>query len=269
MCRKKRYNYNMKEKFKNEHLNILAQFGLKPQEAVVFLSCLQLGEASVGQIAKDSGIQRTFVYDVVADLVGKGIFSQTETEGVKKYSSISIDQFKQKQLEKFKEFEGIIPEIRVLQSSKGDQPKVKFFTGREGIITTLYDPINLLKKGDEVLAYATGRGFYEQEKEFADQYMKDRVKKGIWSRSIATNAAETRYFTDKNEEQMRETRLVPIDKFDFTNEINIYANKVSIMSMKEELLAIIIESESVAKTQRMIFELAWRGAEGYQTISNS
>lgn len=243
-----------------KYIEQLTQFGIKPQEAVVFLSCLELGQAGVGQLAKDTGIQRTFVYDIVADLVEKGIFSQTETEGVKKYSSITIDQFKQKQLDKFKEFEAIVPEIRVLQSSKGDQPKVKFFSGREGIVTTLYDPLNILHKGDEVLAYATGRGFYEYEKAFADQYMIDRVTRGINSRSIATNTEETRYFTDKNEEQLRETRLVPADRFDFTNEINIYANKVSIMSMKEELLAIIIESESVAKTQRMIFELAWIGA---------
>jgi len=53
---------------------------------------------------------------------------------------------------------------------------------------------------------------------------------------------------------------VPADRFLFANEINIYGNKIAIMSMQGEYLAVIIESESVARTQRTIFELAWAGA---------
>jgi hypothetical protein len=53
---------------------------------------------------------------------------------------------------------------------------------------------------------------------------------------------------------------VPAGQFPFTNEIDIYGNKVAILSYTGELLAVIIESESVARTQRMIFELAWLGA---------
>ena len=36
------------------------------------------------------------------------------------------------------------------------------------------------------------------------------------------------------------------------------------MSLQGEILAVIIESESIAKTQRTIFELAWEGAEKFQ-----
>jgi len=54
--------------------------------------------------------------------------------------------------------------------------------------------------------------------------------------------------------------------YPFTNEINIYRNKVAIISLEDELVAVVIESESIANGQRSIFELAWKGAGG--EISN-
>ena len=254
----------MKNSQNQKYIEQLVQFGIKPQEAVIFLACLALGEASVGQLAKETGIQRTFVYDVVADLVDKGIFSQTEMEGVKKYSSITIDQFKQKQLDKFKEFETIVPEIRALQSSKGDQPKVKFFVGKEGLRAAYQDILDSVSN-TEILAYASAEGFYEEEPEFQLDYVQKRVKQKISARSIAVDTPEARKYTDKNKEQLRTTRLVPAELFPFSNEIDIYANKVAIMSVAQnEYLAVIIESESISKTQRAIFELAWRGAKDFQ-----
>lgn len=44
---------------------------------------------------------------------------------------------------------------------------------------------------------------------------------------------------------MRETALVPADKFKFSPEINIYDNKVMIASWREKL-GIIIESHEIA-----------------------
>jgi hypothetical protein len=41
------------------------------------------------------------------------------------------------------------------------------------------------------------------------------------------------------------------------------------MSLQGEILAVIIESESIAKTQRMIFGLAWIGAKQVKKLKNS
>ena len=44
----------------------------------------------------------------------------------------------------------------------------------------------------------------------------------------------------------------------FTNEIDIYADKVSIISLNpKNLYGVIIKSESAADTQRSIYELLW------------
>lgn len=243
----------------NKYEESLIELGLKPQEAAVYLACLRLGQATVGKIADEANVQRTFVYDILDDLHKMGIASSVQMSGKMNFSVISVEQFKKIQEKKIRKFEALVPELKAFEIIVGDRPKVKFFEGKEGIMTALYDTLNLPRES-EILAYATGKGLYEQEPEFAIQYIRDRVKKDINSRTIAPDTAGTRKYTDEDKKQRRITRLVPANQFDFTNEINIYGNKTLIMSMSGEFLAVIIESESVAKTQRMIFELAWLGA---------
>jgi sugar-specific transcriptional regulator TrmB len=239
-----------------------AKFGLKPQETLVYLACLSIGEATVGELAKKASIQRTFVYDVAEDLIRKGLFSKIVADGIRRFSAISIERFKKIQLSKIGEFEEILPELRALQSA-GNEPKVQFFRGKEGVFAALYDTLSL-PRGSEIVGYATMTGLYSDEMEKSLEYLNLRIKKGITLRELAPDTEETREITEKNEEHLRQTRLLPKEKFPFMNEINIYGDKIAIMSVQGEYLAVIIESESIAKTQRMIFELAWRGAKDFQ-----
>lgn len=248
---------------KNQLINVLVELGLKPQEAKVYFACLKLGQSTVGKIADEADVQRTFVYDILDILAERGIVSLVEIKGVMHYSAVSIERFREMQKEKLKKFEKVLPEFKALEMTVGDRPRVQFFEGIEGVFSALSDTLNL-PIGGEILAYATGTGLYEKEVERSYEYLKRRIKRKIFSRVIAPDTVGTRKFTDNDKEQLRETTLVSSDRFGFTNEINIYANKMLVMSLQGELLAVIIESESVAKTQRMIFELAWIGAGKYQ-----
>ncbi len=241
-------------------LKSFIDLGLKGQEARVYLACLKLGQSVVSQIAEEAKIQRTFVYDILANLHDRGIVSSIEARGKKNYSAISIEKFKKIQLEKFKKFEALIPEIKSLEKTISDRPKVQFFEGKEGIQDALEDTLNQ-SRGSELLCYATAEGYYASDPQYVNDYIKRRVQKKIFSKCIAPNNQINREYVEHDKEHFRQTILVPDNKFPFSNEIDIYGNKVAIMSLQGELLAIIIESESVAKTQRAIFELAWLGAE--------
>ena len=87
------------------YLDLLTSFGLKPQEAKVYLACLKLGESSVSQIARESGIQRTFVYDILDNLQKRGVISAIEAAGKKQFRAISIESFRFLLKEKFERFE--------------------------------------------------------------------------------------------------------------------------------------------------------------------
>jgi len=59
--------------------------------------------------------------------------------------------------------------------------------------------------------------------------------------------------------------LVSPEKFDFTNEINIYDDKVAIISFKNELIGMIIESTEIANSQRAIFNMCWQFSKMLET----
>jgi hypothetical protein len=57
--------------------------------------------------------------------------------------------------------------------------------------------------------------------------------------------------------------LVPAKDYDFSPEINIYNNKVLMVSWREKM-AIIIESQEIADFHRKMYKLAWeRAKEGF------
>jgi len=238
----------------------LSSLGLKDQESKVYLALLKLGQARVGQIADESGVQRTFIYDILDDLQETGLVSEVEIRGRKRFSPVSLEQFKRIQENKLERFEKLIPEMKALISAVGDRPKVQFFEGLEGIRSAQNDTLSL-PPGSEFLSFSTGEGLYEEYPEYAIEYVRSRVKKKITVRAIAPDDPSTQRFAKDDEKHLRRTRLIPRDKFVFGNEINIYGDKVMIMSLKGELIAVVIESEVTSQTMRSIFELAWLGAE--------
>jgi len=55
---------------------------------------------------------------------------------------------------------------------------------------------------------------------------------------------------------MRETRFLPESEMTFSPEVNIYNNKMLIVSW-EEKMAIIIESKELVELQKLTFNLLW------------
>jgi sugar-specific transcriptional regulator TrmB len=244
----------------NDFAPILEELGLRPAAAKLYLACLSLGQSTVTKISDQAGVQRTFAYEVLDELVEQGLISTIEKGGVKHYNAISVDKFRSRQREKLAQFERVMPELKALERTASDRPRVQFLEGSEGVMAAFEDTLSL-PKGSELLAYSTGLDWHEREVKFHRGYMRRRIEKQIHARAILTDDAGMQPYIQKNKEELREAIVVSHELIPFTNEINIYGNKVAIMSMVGEYMAVIIESESIAKMQRAIFELAWRGAK--------
>lgn len=248
-----------KKATKTNTLELLSDFGLNAKESAVYLACLALGNAGVTNISQESGVQRTYVYGIIEKLIDKGLISEVESKGISRYSAVEPDNFYASQMEKMKRFEGALPIFHSIQKRSKTRPRVQFFEGENGIMSAMNDSLRI-PKGSEILSYSSGEGINMPSNEFQIEYIKKRIERNISVRAIAPDTPNTRFYTDKDEKQLRQTRLVAPDIFPFTNEINIYRNKVAIISLEDELVAVVIESESIANGQRAIFELAWKGA---------
>jgi predicted transcriptional regulator len=85
---------------------VLQQAGLDRHETELYLSLIQLGDATAGELAKTSGVPRTYTYKVLESLEDKGLVHQLQTRSIRKYSITDFEAPKryieQKQLELYR-----------------------------------------------------------------------------------------------------------------------------------------------------------------------
>ena len=63
---------------------------------------------------------------------------------------------------------------------------------------------------------------------------------------------------EKNQKELRKAKFIPSDQYVFKNEIDIYGDTISIISLeKGREHGVIIRSRNVAQGMRSIFEFIW------------
>jgi len=239
-------------------LESLKKIGLNPHEQDVYFALLQLEKATANQIAQKSQVKRPTTYDILYRLKSTGFISET-FEGKKHYFVANPPQAIVRFIEEEKrELTQDLPELLSIYNTKANKPKIAYFEGVEGIKQLYEDTLLTLQAGDEILAYVSADTVKYFE-DYSIDYIRRRTAKKIHLRGIYQDSAVLREYLKKNFEQLRISKVVPYDQFPLKNEINIYANKVIIITYKPEPFGILIESKEIADTQRAIFEMAWRG----------
>lgn len=218
---------------------------------------LENGPATIAKLAQKSGLKRGTIYEFLGEMLEKGLLEMTILGKRKLYTGVEPKKL-QKIIERQKEIlENLIPDLSLLTAGCSAKPKIKFYEGKEGLLKAYYEILDL-PVGSEVLGFATFEGIYNLfPKSAVDSYIKKRVAKRIKEKLIIPSDEFAQNHSADNKNEMRETIMIPKNKFSISSEINIYQNKVAITSLGEEKVAVIIESQQMADTQRAIFNLLW------------
>lgn len=235
--------------------NNLQLFGFEGKKADVYLAALELGSATVIEIAKKAAIKRTTCYDILLDLKNLRLISETIKGKKRLFIGEDPEKIKKDLLNKEQLFNEILPELKSVYNIKGTKPKIRFFEGKEGLKEVYADTLNYF---GEMLAFASEDVAKILGKNWTDDYLKKRVKKGLRVRAIMPGTEIIRKeYVAFDQQQLRSSKLVDPQKYPFSVEINIYGHqKVALMSSKEEI-GIIIEGKEIYNTMKLIFELTW------------
>ena len=238
-------------------INALKNIGLSEKEAKVYLAAHKGGTAPASHIAKLAKINRVTTYDILEKLKEKSLVSCFTKKKIKYFSSINpetlVEEFEnrtntlRKSLPKFKSLSGEI-----------SHPRIRYFEGLDGIKTIYADT---LTSKTEILNFSNSAEIRKTWPNYDKEYVAKRTKKKIFLKGIAPEDSAGKKVKDQDHKFHREFRLLPAKKFNFTNEINIYEDKVAIISFKDELIGMIIESSEIANSQRAIFDMCWQFAE--------
>lgn len=247
---------------------ILSLLDLNTNDTKVFLASFELGYAPASAIAKQANLNRITAYEALKRLVKKGLVkSRVKTDsGVKFFEVEDVYIIREALSEKrtslehaLSDIEKLAPALRDQYSGRAEKPAVLYYEGRSGIKNILLD--SLLKKPAEILSFASADILAEgYEWNFLENYWKQRVEKKIPSRGIMprTPKAVSTFTDEKNRRELRQVRFVNPEEYVFKNEIDIYGDNVSIISLtKGNEHGVVVRSRNIAEGLRSIFNLVW------------
>jgi sugar-specific transcriptional regulator TrmB len=244
---------------KENLIQLLSDLGYTEKQAVVYVSLLEIGESLPSTIARKSGLKRPTVYVILEQLKDRGLVSHSIKKKTTYFNAVDPQLLLEDQKRRFKRLEKSLPEFVGLRQRYAVTPHMSVFEGSEGIINIMEDT---LKTEGEIYCWSSGNEAYEQQvfRDYHPRYVEKKNRKGIWIRGLFQYDEVGVDLKRKGDRDCREVYLIPGDKFPFENEINIYDDKVSIISHKDQV-GVIIQNEAIANTQRSIFEFAFEYAK--------
>lgn len=241
-------------------INILQQLGFSKNEVDVYLASLEIGVASVQEIAKKANIKRTTAYSVLDTLVQRGYIGKTKVQRKTRFMAEPPDKLLFIVSNIHSQLTKSLPELKAIYNLKQIKPKITFFEGK-GAIQNVYDD-TLREKPKEILEWNTDRYFKYFPKEY--NYIQKRTQLNIRARRMApSNSIWHRKHKSLDKMELAETVIVPFPLFSPEIEVNIYNNKVAFINYVEKI-SVIIESPAIAKAMKQAYEISWIGAKSIE-----
>ncbi len=257
----------------------LERLGLSKNEIKVYIAALETGEVTPTMLAKRAHIHRVAVYPLIESLAKRGLLSQSGSHHNRRIvakhpqSIEAILRNERRRARRLQErFESVLPQLKAMHTQVGMHPRVQFFEGAQGLEQINADIIATLAscKPAQRITYSYSNPAIIDER-FEDYirgsggYVDERVKNGIRNKVIARDCEATQEIARNAKRLLCEVAILSEKQFPFKNDITIYANKMAIQALGNELVGVIIESKEIVDDQRAIFNLAWAGAQHHQS----
>lgn len=243
----------------------LRDIGFEEKEAQVYLACLQLGEDTVFNIAKQAQIKRPTTYVILQSLIEKGLISLRKTKKATLYSATNPKKLLTLQKQKTQTLESTIPQLLAIYNLQPKKPEIQVFEGKEGVNSVYLETFEFMKKGMEVIFYGSVSAPMTLYPEITNLYFNLVKKKTSKIREILPQDKENFKYCEKIQtfkNPNHQTRFFT-KKYKCGSGYNIiFGNKIAFLPYhKKQYFTILIEHEDLVTTHRTLFEHAWKSAK--------
>jgi sugar-specific transcriptional regulator TrmB len=252
----------------NNYQQSLELAGLSPEQAIIYSCLIENGQLPAGKISLKTPLKRGLVYKILDQLVEMGVIIKDEKPGkVATFEAAhpmklnELAETKEKQAKNAQEvLKSILGPLTSDYNLKLSKPGIGYYVGAAGV-EKIYDDI--LRTGQDVFLV---RAVYEEKHAvglhpITDAFIKKRVKAGI---KVTALTPQDEFITEKRLAQDAERLLTRViiskEMYNAPVEINIYGNKIALVSYGNELLGLIVESPQIAGAFRQLFNLLRLGA---------
>lgn len=244
---------------------ILLRTNLTPSQAEILDFLYQNKEAKASEIAKKIRKSRTIVYKDLKELEKLEFVEKKEKPNQVALFSAGhpfllkklLDQ-KETQLKKDKEaLNNYLPDILSSFNLAHNRPGIRFFEGVEGL-RKIYEEILDDGKDFHLIRTAYEPTYNDKIAPIVEEFIAKRVKKNIKVTAIVPSDVDD---PEKDARWLMKRLNVEKEAYTAPVEIDIFGDKVAILSFGEELVGMIIESKQIAQSLKQIFALAATASE--------
>lgn len=133
----------------------LKKIGFNEYEAKSYVSLVKQGPVTAYQVSKDSGIPRARIYEILGNLVEKGIVMKEEINDTTRYSPLPVEIFLQKAQSEWQSiYEGISDSLKKLETFE-EKTDNRVITLKDNKTIISYCQA-LIKKPKNVLSFQCG-----------------------------------------------------------------------------------------------------------------
>ncbi|HVX92563.1 MAG TPA: helix-turn-helix domain-containing protein [Candidatus Dojkabacteria bacterium] len=244
-------------------INVFTSLGLKEDHLKIYKASLEWGETTISNLAYKSKVPRTTVYEQLDDLIKLGIIKQSLREGKKLYFPenpeflMALLDRKQNELQELmSNFNSKISELKAMQNTNKNKPKIHFLEGADGIKQAYEMTFNT----KEVLVQCLAEDYGDvEEKFFHDYFNRFFLESNVKSKEILAENEDDDYLKKYGSGKNLQLR-VPV-KGDLSTDFMVFDNTVIFVSFDtKNSYALVVEDPKVASCMRNLFNLAWESA---------
>lgn len=237
---------------------ILESIGLSAKESAVYLANLKIGTNSASIIAKEADVERSTAYSIIEKLKQKGYIMELKKGNLRSYTAVEpqriLNYLKYQQSELGMKINELIENMNYFNSFKTiyhSRPTTNLLEGKNSII---YVYENILADAAALKTILSASEIDERLRKYFNAFTARRIFKKIPVKIIAhenalDNAAEL------IKKDLCEIRFLN-KEFASNAIINIYGNKIALISLKNEFV-ILIDNQIIAGAFSRLFETIW------------
>lgn len=235
-------------------LNALLDLGLSEAEAKLYLALLGLGRARASIVARNTGTKRTTVYAMLKSLVEKGFVVMYLHGNAQLYYAERPERVRNQFNKRLSSFTEFIPQLEAI--AKKDAP-INGLRRIESVSELKHFYGNILHDyaGKNYDIIGNRFSWQDLDKEFFVRFRRERAKAKIKTRLLLTHNSKSEDSLD-NLPLKRTVKYLPA-KYSFNSTIDIYRDKILIVSPDLSTLAVVIEMPAMTDVFKTIFDLLW------------
>lgn len=241
----------------NKYKNALIGFGLKENEADVYLVALKLGPTPILPIAKETDIRRTTIYEIIKSLTAKGLIT-TELKGFKKLfcathpkNLISIFENKKEMLET------VIPDLTTIYKTQGNIDSIKTYESLPAIKSLYLEILHSYRPGDFCYVIGDTDKFIKDDPKFFMKYIQDRAKiNNLDIKIIVTDSEASRERKKYEKNYNSKIKILPKDTKLSAN-FTVTKDILLTQAVEDKHLAITTTNKEIIGLQKNLFEIIW------------